>query len=132
MAKITIVGDAAVITSSLKLADIKKVAKYRPSALILMGGEDGKEPVFRIGATDGDGIINQYGAEFNGETRDAEKLATITLTFSVEGDCDIKEVVADTIGPWVMTLNKLEAQIPGILEEIDAEKEAILANITVC
>lgn len=42
MAKITIAGDAVVITSSLKLDDIKTIAKYRPKALTLMGGDDGQ------------------------------------------------------------------------------------------
>ena len=132
MAKITIVGNAVVVTSSLKLEDIAKVAKYRPEALILKGGEDGKEPVFRIGVGSC-GTINKYGAEFDGETHDEEKLATITLLAEVYGDApDIKEAVADTIGSWVVTLNQLEAQIPAVLQEIDTAKAEILANITVC
>mgnify|MGYP007102082194 CR=1 FL=1 len=43
MAKITIAGEAVIITSALKLEDIKKVQKYRPKELVLKGGEDGKE-----------------------------------------------------------------------------------------
>ena len=44
MAKIVIAGDAVVITSALKLEDIKTIAKYNPKALTLMGGEDGRSP----------------------------------------------------------------------------------------
>jgi len=129
MAKITIVGDAVVITSSLKLEDIQMVQKYRPSALILKGGEDGKKPIFHLGAVESNGGISKYGADFDSETRDDEKLATMTMIY--HGDGDIKEDVAESIGMWVMTLNKLEETIPQVIEEIRAEKERVLASITV-
>ena len=44
MAKIVIAGDAVVVTSAMKLEDIKTIEKYRPKELVLKGGEDGKEP----------------------------------------------------------------------------------------
>ena len=59
MAKIVIAGDAIVVTSAMKLEDIKTIEKYRPNALTLMGSEDGKEPIFAIGTTEGCGNINQ-------------------------------------------------------------------------
>lgn len=129
MAKITIAGDAVVVTSALKLEDIKTIKKYRPDALVLKGGEDGKEPIFCLGVTSGSGNINKYGAEFGTETHDDDKLAVMTLICRTEGD--IKETVADSIGAYVMTLNKLEEALPTVLNEIAAEKEQILANITV-
>lgn len=130
MAKIVIAGDAVVVTSELKLEDIKTIKKYRPDALVLKGGEDGKEPIFCLGVCNGVGKINKYGAEFGSETHDDEKKAVMTLIC----DCregDIKEVVADTIGAYVLNLNKLEAALPGVLEEIAAEKEQIMSNISV-
>lgn len=130
MAKITIAGDAVVITSAMKLEDIKNVKKYRPDALVLKGGEDGKEPIFRLGVCSGAGSISKYGAEFGSETHDDEKKAVMTLICDCH-DGDIKEVVADTIGAYVLNLNKLEATLPGVLEEIAAEKEQILSNISV-
>ena len=130
MAKIVIAGEAVVVTSAIKLEDLRKVAKYRPEALVLKGGEDGKEPIFRIGVCSGTGKINKYGAEFGAETHDDAKLATITLvTDALEGD--IREAVAEAIGASILNLNKLEETIPAVLAEIDAEKAAILGNITV-
>ena len=41
MAKIVIAGDAVVVTSAMKLEDIKTIEKYRPKELVLKGGEDG-------------------------------------------------------------------------------------------
>lgn len=129
MAKITIAGDAVVITSSLKLDDLKKIEKYRPGALVLKGGEDGKEPIFVVG-TGCKGSINAYGAEFNSATHDDEKLATITMALPF-GANDVKAAVADLVGAAILNLNKLEATLPAVLAEIDAETAAILDNITV-
>ena len=79
MAKIVIAGDAVVVTSAMKLEDIKTIEKYRPKELVLKGGEDGKEPIFGVGTTHGAGNINAVGASFGSETRDDDKLACITL-----------------------------------------------------
>lgn len=130
MAKITIAGDAVVVTSTLKLEDIKTVAKYRPDALVLKGGEDGKEPIFAVGVTEGTGNINEYGASFGRESHGAEKLAIITMGI---GDVvgDVKEYVADSLGRAVVNLGKLEAQLPAVLEAIAAEKTSVMANIVV-
>ena len=130
MAKIVIAGEAVVVTSAMKLADLRKIAKYRPEALVLKGGEDGKEPIFKIGVTNGTGKINKYGAEFSAETHDDAKLATITLV--VDGvDGDVREAVAEAIGVPVLNLNKIEETLPGVLAEIENEKATILGNITV-
>ncbi len=129
MAKITIAGFAVVITSGMKLEDIRTIQKYRPEALVLRGGEDGKEPIFKIGVSKDAGRISKYGAEFASATYDEAKLATITLACeNVEGD--IKEFVADNIGANVMLLSKLETTLPAVLEEIAAQKAQILANIS--
>lgn len=130
MAKITIAGEAVVITSAMKLEEIKTIKKYRPDALVLKGGEDGKEPIFCLGVCNGGGKINKYGAEFGSETHDDEKKAVMTLICSC-GEDDIKEAVADGIGAYVLNLNKLEETLPAVLEEIKAEKEQIMSNISV-
>lgn len=132
MASIKIVGDAVVITSTMKLEDIRTIKKYRPDALTLRGGKDGKEPIFCIAVCNsGTGNINQYGAEFSRASHDDAKLATITKMVPHSDDTDIKEFVADTYGAYVLNLNKLEATLPSVMEEIATEKEQILANITV-
>jgi hypothetical protein len=131
MAKIVIAGDAIVVTSALKLEDIRTIEKYRHKELVLKGGDDGKEPVFAIGATEGTGNINAVGASFGRESHDAEKLATITMCAGSAATGDIKEWVADRIGAAIINLNKLEEKLPAVLDEIAAEKAAVLSNITV-
>lgn len=130
MAKIVIAGDAVVITSSMKLADIQTIQKYRPKELTLKGGEDGKEPIFAIGVTDGCGSINEVGASFGRVSHDDEKLATITMvTDGVAGD--VKKWVADRIGGAIINLNKLEEKLPAVLAEIEGQKAEVMSNITV-
>ena len=111
MAKIVIAGDA--------------------KELVLKGGEDGKEPIFAIGVTEGCGNINEVGASFGRETHDEEKLASITMCTGVGTTGDIKEWVADRIGGAIINLNKLEEKLPAVLEEIEAEKAEVMSNITV-
>ena len=130
MAKITIAGKAIVVTSAFKLEDIKEIEKYRPEALILKGGEDGKEPIFRV-CTSKTGNINQFGAEFDSETHDEDKKATITMIFRGCGEDDVKAAVMDTVGRYVLNLNKVEETLPAVLSEIKTEKETILSNIAV-
>ena len=74
-AKIAVVGNAAVITSTLKREDIELVEKYRPSALILMGGENNKDELYRIGTTGNPyGDIGKIGATFGAENANGEAI----------------------------------------------------------
>lgn len=130
--KITIAGDAVVLTSALKLGQLETISKYRPKSLTLMGGENNKEEVFKVGvgARGTEGSVSKYGATFTSETHDAEKLACITMNLT-GATGDIKEYVADKLGAAVINLNKLEAAWPAVLAEIEAEKAQVLSNITV-
>ena len=131
MAKITIAGNAVVVTSSLKQEELANVKKYRPKALILMGGENNKEEIFTIDVGNGGcGDITVYGAYFCNATLDEDKKACITMCMEgVTGN--IKEFVADKLGSAIIHLNKLEQALPGVLAEITAEKATVMENITV-
>ena len=100
-------------------------------ALILMGGEDGKEPIFAMGVVRGsDGKIGNIGVEFGEETRDDAKLATMTLMVPADVK-DMKEYVADKYGAALMNLAKLEESLPAVVAAIAADKQAIMDNINV-
>ena len=129
-ASITVVGDAVVIKSAMTLEELEMVQAYRPEVLTLYGGEDEKEPIFKV-SVGCKGDINTYGATFASETHDEERKATITKLLPCNGcsDCDIKETVAETIGVSILNLKKVEEKIPAALREIAAEKAEIMANI---
>jgi len=132
VAKITIAGDAMVITSSKTLEEIKTLERYAPKALSLYDVDDNNKPmeVFKVGSTDGEGSINQYGASFGSATHDANGFATITMCVPKDVE-DVVAYAADKVGAAVMKLNKVEEQFALALATVDAEREAILQNITV-
>lgn len=129
MAKVTVAGKAIVITSTLKLADLETLKKYASKSLILMGGEDGKEPIFAVTAVPGSaGKVNKYSLEFG--DKDPDGFAVITIMAPVGVD-DMKEFVADTYGQVLMNLAQLEAQLPAVIEDLAAKKAAIVDSIVV-
>lgn len=131
MAKIKVIGEAAVVVSQLKLDEIKKVAKYRPDALTLRADDEKKSPIFKIGVSSNRmGEIGAFGASFG--AADGDGFAVITVApLALDGE-DVKEAVAEKIGPAILHLNKLEESLPGVIDEINGEHDDILANIEVC
>lgn len=129
MARITLAGDAVVVTSALTLEELRKIKKYKGNALTLYGGADGDEPLFRI-TVDQEVCLGKLGAGFMSETHDEAKKAVMTIVLeNVVGD--IKEFVADTFGEAITKLNALEATLPAVLVQIDAEKAAIMSQIEI-
>lgn len=126
MAKIKVTGNAAVITSAIKFADIEKAEKYRPDALKLKD-EEGKNEIFAISI----GInpqANGYGIVFDGKTHDENGYATYTQLIPCieEG---LEEAIADFYGEAILKLNKLEEVFDARIKEIDDERKAILSQI---
>jgi len=131
MAKITIAGDAMVITSSMTLEEIKKLEKYSPKSLVLKEKEDSKDvEVFRVGSTDGAGSINQYGASFGSASHDEKALATITMCIPKDTE-DAVSYAADKVGAALMNLNRIEDGSALALRIVDEERAKVLQNITV-
>ena len=130
MANVKKFGEAVVITSAAKLEDIRKIAKYRPEALILRDEND--EPLFGICVSaNRRGEISPFGIEFGG--CDGNGFAQMTAAYAgPAGDDDaVKAAIADSIGAQVAMLTKLEESFPALIEEIDAEVAAILASIEI-
>ena len=127
MAKINVTGNAIVLTSSIKYADIEKAKKYRPDALKLKN-EDGQD-VFAIDI----GVIpqsNEFGIVFTGKTHDDHGFATNTVLFDTcdEGE-ELKNKVADFYGSTLVGLNELEKVFSERVEAIDAERKTVLSQI---
>ena len=131
MANIKVAGDAIVLTSELKLEDIKLVRKYQPKALTIYGEKDGKEyPEFSIGAYNGEGCITKDGITFGRASRDGG-FAQITMKMPDE-EGDPKEIVAELIGAAVMKLGYFEDMLPGVIDDITSEHDAMLEMIEIC
>lgn len=126
MAKVKILGNAVEVTSSVKFEDIKKVKKYRPSALVLK--DENGNALYALSV--GEGKINNVGASFDHATRDDEKKATLTMAVTYEGD-DVKAYVADALGAALLNLGKIEATLPAVINEINQEQASVESLITV-
>jgi len=127
MAKVTIAGNSYVIASSVAMADLEAVKKYRPSELTLVD-EETKEPYFKVGI--GSNSLTDHGVSFGGVSNDEEKAATATLPIPADVE-DAKEYVLDKAGLAIANLNKVEKGIAAALEEIKAERDAIAENIKI-
>jgi len=127
MAKVTIAGNSYVITSTVSMADLETVKKYRPSALAITDPET-KETLFKVGT--GSNSISDYGVCFGGVSNDDAKLATATLPIPPNVE-DAKEFILDIAGLAIANLNKVEAGITEALEDVRAERDAIAQNIRI-
>ena len=128
--KSIIVGDSFVITSEFTLEQLKTVEKYRPSALQLKGGEDGKQTVYTVMTSNKPGDINNIGAIFGSEAHDGSGKATITINVDRFPGEDKREAITDAIGKGLASLKKIEENLAAVIEEISAEKAAVRESIT--
>jgi hypothetical protein len=128
MAKIQILGEAAVLTSAVKKADLELLKKFKPAALQLKD-EEGKEVIFAatVGKT---ASITKYGVNFAGE--DVEGYAQVTgIIPSDVAPADKATYVKDNFGYALLNLNKLENQILGVLVDTRNEFAAMDDSIQV-
>lgn len=129
MANVYIKGDAAIITSTVTLENLKNVSKYAPKALTLLGGDDNKEEVFKVlVGKSGAGSINAWGATFAPATRDHEGKATITLMVPACVE-KAKEWVVNELGGALMNLKAIEEKLPEVIAKIAADKKAVEDSI---
>lgn len=124
MAKITIAGDVAVITSSKTLEQLKQVEKNYPDALKLR--DDDGRCYFAIGT--GSESVNKNGISFNGATHDGHGLAY--TKFCIPKDtADAKDYVADYVGTSFLNLQRVEKNLDIALSKIKEDKAEVLKNI---
>lgn len=128
MAKIQVIGDACVITSTATMEGIKKLEKHCPDALKIYDEND--NVVFKVSSTTGEGSVSKYGISFNSTSRTEGGFATVTLNIA-DVDGDIKDYIADKYGIAITRLTELEDSMDDAISEVDRNIAAIKANITV-
>ena len=127
MAKVTIAGGSYIITSTVPMADLERVKRYRPSALTITDPET-KEALFQVDI--GSNSVSDYGVCFGGVSNSEAKLATATLPFPQDVE-DAKTYVQDKLGLVLVSLKKVEVETDKVLEEIRTGLGAIADDITV-
>lgn len=128
--KTGIYGDSFVITSDFTLDQLKKVSKFRPSALQLKGGEDNKQTLYTVLTSDKPGGFNNVGAIFGSESHDGSGKATITMDVNTVPGEDKRKAIAEEYGRGLSYLKQIEDSLQEAIDEIEAEQNAIIESIT--
>lgn len=127
MIKLSIVGQAFVISTDIKLSDLDKAQKFAPKALVLR--DEDKEPLFAVskGKT---ASLNAVGATF--ATKDPDGNAQITLPIPTEVCPDSREKWAkDNYGLALDMLDKTLSQVAAGLATVDGTIGRVFAEMEV-
>lgn len=130
--KTKIVGQAAVITSELKVEQIKKLARYNPKALRVIegSGKDATEK-FMVGFSEGaSGAASKCGITFNATTTDGFAQVTLPIPGNVEAD-KRAAWAEDSLGMVAFNLRIVEEQAASALADVDGKLAAFTSNLVV-
>ena len=128
MAKVKTLGNAFAIVSTIKMEDLKNLAKFHPEQL-QKRDKDGKNVVFAIGVADaGKGSVSEFGVSF--DSANAEGYAQVTKMFPAGTKAeDRSDYIVNNVGGVLLTLNAFETDVnnasAGLTEEIAAIKDSI-------
>ena len=116
------VGKALVITSSLKVEDIKRAERICPDALILRDEE--KDPIFKVSTYEKGVGIGAYGIIFDSKNAAGEAQMTILQETPMT-----KEKLADSYGLCFIRLTEVEAQFAVTYGEASRALTAAVADV---
>lgn len=126
-AQAIVVGCSCTIKSTLTPADIKRVKKFHPEALV-MDDKDGM-PMFAIDIDESmPGSINNNGACFGAATSTDGK-AEITIVLDPAAADNMVDLVYERLGRSLMYLKEMEEHIAEVLPDLDTEEREIRAMI---
>jgi len=134
--KISVVGNAAVLTSSIKVEEIKTLQAGNPQALKVFKDKENTDEVFGISyCEDATPSVGKYGITFNSATRDENKYATLTLTLprNLKTNDEIKAYIADKAFGTVASsyMAELEKSVPTEAKKLTDARTALIGQITV-
>lgn len=125
-AQAIVVGSSCVVKSTLTPAEIKRIKKFHPEALV-MDDENG-EPVFAIDINEATpGSINENGACFgNATSTDGKATITVVLDPAAENTIDL---VYERLGRALMYLKEMENHLAEVLPDLDTKEREIRSMI---
>ena len=126
MAKIKILGTAAVLVSDVKTSTLETLKKYKPAALKLIDPET-RDESFAV-TTGKTSSISKHGVCFTNTNEDGYAEVTIELPVAIENN-EKKQYVADNYGYTLLNLNSIERQITKAMSKTEHEFVAINDSI---
>lgn len=131
MSKVTVAGSSVVLTSSMKLNDIKKLNRYAPKALQVIDAET-KDVEFAVSVSYCEESLSVYGISF--AAANAAGFAQITLAEVVSASATNEEKIkgtTDKLGKALFNLGIVEANAEKALADIDAMLGKVTESISV-
>ena len=116
------VGQALVVTSSVKVEDIQRAERICPDALILKDEED--QPIFKLGYCDHGIGVGQCGIVFN--SKNAEGYAQLTL---LRKEKLTKVAFEDEFGLCFIRLHEVEEQFDAFYNEATSALAEAVADV---
>jgi len=128
--RITVLGDALVVTSSLTVEEIEMLKKYDPDALKLFDA-DGNQ-TFGVGYSSGNGNLTKKGVTFGATSNGGFATLSVTLegTEGMTADA-LKETVADILGEIPVKLAAVEQAAPAKLAEVREARTTLINSINI-
>lgn len=120
--KIVIAGKALVVTSAIKVKDLKRAEAICPDALILRN--ENKDVVFSVGMSPKQFGIGAYGVIFDTETPDGLAQITVPLDKTLT-----KEELGDKYGMAFIRLAQVEEQFAAAYAEASNKLAAAVADV---
>lgn len=121
--KVQIVGKALVITSSLKVKDIKRAKNICPEALQLL--DDKKNVLFSLDVTSNKNAgVGVFGANFDAETSDGFAQVTGLMDKALT-----REQLADQFGMSFIRLAQVEEQFAVKYSAASSQLDAAIAGV---
>lgn len=119
-AKVLMLGGSAVIRSDLKVADVKKIEKYRPDLLTDWewdAAQDKTIPVFKISVTEtGSGDLSPYGAVLSAVGSNTGE-GVVTLSIPPE-ETDRAAWFKEVYGPDILKLVNAEQRLADCMPDV--------------
>lgn len=128
MAKVKIAGNAAIITSTLKVEEIEKIRKYTKSGLTLKD-ETGKNDIFTICLGDASSL-SKRGICYASQDNEGYALATLPIPEYLVGN-ERKTYITDNFAMELANLANLETCISGTLLNLQDIINDVEENIEV-
>ena len=133
--QISVVGNAAVVTSSIKVEEIKTLKAGNPQALKVFKDEEKKDEVFSISYNEGaEPSFGKFGITFNSVTRDDKKCASLTLPSpnTLKTNEEIKVYLADKLGSTAAAyMADLEKTVPEEAKKLTDARNKLIEAIKV-
>lgn len=126
MAKLTLVGTVAVITTGIPKKHIETLLKFKPDKTKLL--DEDKKPRFAVGF--GAPSCSAFGITFNGESATGEATATFPMPNHIAPDERVGWA-KDQFGYALLSLNELEAQMADAMAQCTTEFERMDGSITI-